>query len=371
MPWELKKYNENPVLKLERRLFEMGCYTALIGTVLLALLDLFFTGETQSIPYQIVAFVLVVTILALSKKERYLEPLKFIFIFSLIIIFDVYYMTTNGQSLGIGNVAMFFLICFVSLVLFKKDYRLIVLILESLNLLVLMIKDYSNFMERNEPFTSAVFSRYFFIILLFGMGGFIVIYIKTKYEFLSARLIDQNLEIMDLNQELERKVVDRTEQLSEINDQLSLHLYRSSHDFKRPLTTLLGIHEVARLEDTNDQSMELFNHIRNTVSDMDNMLVKFKMLHEINCFASGENYITVDDMLAFVIENFNNSQVDIEKSIDIKFYNSLDPRNRLLEIILINLLENAIQFNIGSDKLIGIRIIDDKKNLKRYSRKRQ
>ena len=256
----------------------MGCYITICGAFLLILLDVFVTKQIHSIPYHLIGITIVALILVLSRKEKFLEPLKFVLVFSLVVLFDIHYLVTSEQYLAIGNITLYFLICFLSLVLFNRKYRLFVLIIISLNLLVLFAGDYQYNVLEKDLALNTQFARYFFIILLFGMGDFVVIYLKSRYEQVSDRLIAKNNEIMNLNAALEKKVDSRTEQLSDLNRQLSLHLYRSSHDFKRPLTTLLGIHEVARLEQINDESMELFDRIHHTVHDMDHMLVKFQML---------------------------------------------------------------------------------------------
>jgi K+-sensing histidine kinase KdpD len=62
-----------------------------------------------------------------------------------------------------------------------------------------------------------------------------------------------------------------------INQQLDMFPYKTSHDFRSPITTLLVLSAVARYELENtaeDRAIRLFNCVKETATAMDKLLEK-------------------------------------------------------------------------------------------------
>ena len=73
-------------------------------------------------------------------------------------------------------------------------------------------------------------------------------FIDEKNKILEKQAIElekANDQIQIINSSLEKTVEERTEKLVRLNNDLDLLIYRSSHDFRRPLTTLMGLNEIA------------------------------------------------------------------------------------------------------------------------------
>lgn len=64
----------------------------------------------------------------------------------------------------------------------------------------------------------------------------------------SAKLMSINSQITSKNKALDIKVAERTKELQHSVDELNTFLYQSSHDIKSPLTTLLGLCHLNRVE---------------------------------------------------------------------------------------------------------------------------
>ncbi|TAE73184.1 MAG: GHKL domain-containing protein [Bacteroidetes bacterium] len=179
----------------------------------------------------------------------------------------------------------------------------------------------------------------------------------------------QKDEINEINKNLENKILERTQTLSQslsetarLNDELDAFLYHASHDLRRPITTLFGLHELARLTlGESSKSIEIFDMVRQTAFNMDKMLVKLIMIHEINHVKKEE---TKKEKIKFgeIIQNIQkvyNNQID-EKSMvwKIRIENNLNffSYKNLIEFIIQNLIENAVIFSQGEKPFIRIKI---------------
>ena len=199
-----------------------------------------------------------------------------------------------------------------------------------------------------------------FVILLFVIGGYLILNFKRKYESLSGQLIEAYNKIKDSNVDLEQTIQKRTTELKKANKELDRLFYRSSHDFRRPLTTLMGINEVARLMDLREDTMQLFKMMNQTVGSMDNMLKKFYNLYEISHYLEEKRLVS----LSAVVEKYEDELLKdghiIKTVINLKKYDDMDPKNSLLDIIFSNIIENAIRFISGKHADISIKITESK-----------
>ena len=73
----------------------------------------------------------------------------------------------------------------------------------------------------------------------------------------------------------------KTESLEMINYELDTFLYRSSHNLKRPLTSIRGLANIAEIT-LSDEAIDLFEKVVLTTQDMEKMLDKLSMMNHIN-----------------------------------------------------------------------------------------
>ncbi|HEX8531022.1 MAG TPA: hypothetical protein VF646_13415, partial [Cytophagales bacterium] len=85
---------------------------------------------------------------------------------------------------------------------------------------------------------------------------------KSQELLLIQEQVNQtNEELMAINANLESIVEERTLKLSKVNCELDMFLYRSSHDLRRPVTTLMGLVEVSKLGFDENTAKYLFSKI--------------------------------------------------------------------------------------------------------------
>lgn len=153
---------------------------------------------------------------------------------------------------------------------------------------------------------------------------------------------------------LENEITNRTQklrnaysELASVNKELDLFLYRYSHDLRSPLTTLMGLNEVAKTSIKERNARQLFTHVNLTVVKMDNLVRKLMTLHLIN---NNQREAPDNMSLQVVIDESLDlyRQQIIDKKIQIKgSFNKLpmiSTNITLLKIVVENVLENAIHF---------------------------
>ncbi len=183
------------------------------------------------------------------------------------------------------------------------------------------------------------------ISLALTLFGMISLVLTKKFKKQKNQLVKANSEVKKVNEHLEELVTKRTSQLQESNKELDTFLYKSSHNLRRPLTTIIGLTNIARLT-LKAEATDLFDKAAETANQMDKMLKKLIDVNEIHHPShyspidfSTQVQNTVDEFQELIVNN----NIDIKSTIqpDI-IYNSYP---ELIEMIIKNLLENALWFS--------------------------
>jgi len=356
--------HENKVAQLEYQLFNLACIISASAALAIALIDLFITGHYFSLFLDLSGFVVFSIFYYLSKNEKIYYKLIIPFITVLYLLINLSWFFQGG-GFNFSDAIIFFLIFITSLLIVRSKYRAHLIIITTINLFTLIIIENVNNDFRYQPQdrSMAIFISDIFIILLFFIGGYLILNFKRKYELLSKQLINAYDHIKESNKNLEITIQKRTTDLKRVNKELDRLFYRSSHDFRRPLTTLMGINEVARLTKLDDKTMELFILMNRTVESMDNMLKKFYNLYEISHYMEEEIPVS----LSSIVEKYEAELLEkghiIKTVVNLKKYDDMDPRNNLIDIILSNMIENAIAFTEQKYAEISLKITDNGKHI--------
>jgi signal transduction histidine kinase len=155
-----------------------------------------------------------------------------------------------------------------------------------------------------------------------------------------------NKQLNELNQVLENKVKARTERLRKINTELDTYLYRASHDVRRPILTILGLVQIASFS-TESERVEIFDGIRKTANGMDKMLRKLQMAYELEKEKKTDRVpINLNEFVALRIEELRKEYPRINFEVFETDQVIVESNIKLVNIILMNVLENAIIFSV-------------------------
>jgi signal transduction histidine kinase len=167
---------------------------------------------------------------------------------------------------------------------------------------------------------------------------------KEELESQGEQLRQTAEELKTWNDNLEGKVTERTLQFERAFHELDFFLYRSSHDFRRPISTLMGLVNLMGNNSISDKE-EVLKLMRQTLVNMDAMLNKLQMIHFVNLQKVQAVHVNLTDLVGAIIEKmthrFGKSHVNFVSNGIVFAY--VDPR--LFEIIASNLLDNSFQFS--------------------------
>jgi len=174
----------------------------------------------------------------------------------------------------------------------------------------------------------------------------------------SEELIEANETIGRINKSLETKVDERTSELKQAYKELDTFFYRSSHDFRRPLTTFLGLAEVAKVTVKDSNALELFDKVRDTALNLDKMLFKLQSISDLGTQQLVYKEVFVSELINDVLDGFRETiakksiQVNLNINVNTSFYSY----PAMVRIIIENLVENAIHFCGSSCPFITLKV---------------
>lgn len=166
--------------------------------------------------------------------------------------------------------------------------------------------------------------------------------VKQKEEI---ELINNNLE--DVVKERTAKLSDTLHQLAETNKELDLFLYRSSHDLRSPLTSLMGLVGLGGMTLKEPESHEIMAKMNHIVTRMDKMLYRLQMVSYINTTEDTDEPIDFKKILHQIQTEYaelikaNGVDYKVHVQENIKY----QAKPLLIKLILQNLIENAILFH--------------------------
>ena len=172
----------------------------------------------------------------------------------------------------------------------------------------------------------------------------LLIYLIRILRSQKNELAKANKEIVRINSNLESLVAKKTISLELINKELDTFLYRSSHNLRRPLTSLRGLANIAKIS-LNDEGVSLFEKVVLTIKNMENLLDKLAVMSHLS---QPTDFGTID--LIKMTDKLRTGFSDEFKQIAILFKATIPQDIQfksypiIMELILYNLLENAFFF---------------------------
>ncbi|MBS1982234.1 MAG: tetratricopeptide repeat protein [Bacteroidetes bacterium] len=181
----------------------------------------------------------------------------------------------------------------------------------------------------------------------------------------SEKLVQANQLLSDINKNLEEKIKSRTEDLRKAFQELDTFFYRSSHDFRRPLTTFMGLAEVAKMTVKDAYALELFEKVNLTAHSLDTMLGKLQSISNLGGQQLEFREVMLKEMVEEIMFGFEDliNQHHIRWTLDVQPGISFYSYPVLVKIILTNLIENAIHFSMFQDPFISINLFAENNHL--------
>jgi signal transduction histidine kinase len=154
-----------------------------------------------------------------------------------------------------------------------------------------------------------------------------------------------------------QKVEERTGELTQAYKELDIFFYRASHDFRRPVTTFLGLASVAKISVSEPVALQLFEKVTETAMGLDKMLQKLQSISDVGVHEMSLEEVPIRELAEQTVDSLSVliKQKNISVFIEIPFHQLILSYPRMLKIILENLIENSIFFSGKTNPFVVVR----------------
>lgn len=197
-----------------------------------------------------------------------------------------------------------------------------------------------------------VFKKQLIIALAIVIGLLILatffIYLARRFNKQKKALFIANEKVKTVNENLETLVADKTSSLQKVNEELETFLYRSAHDLKGPLASIIGLADIAKLS-MNEEAYELFLMTKKTAYNMNRLLEKLQVISQINHpedFSEIDFSEMVEKLILSSKEFIDTNKISFSYTIaeNVKFSTYPAP----LESVLNNIIDNAFLYSLAN-----------------------
>jgi signal transduction histidine kinase len=170
----------------------------------------------------------------------------------------------------------------------------------------------------------------------------------TRVQALRLQELMEKEKLKDkLNKELHELVEQRTREINKKTQELDTFIYKTSHDIRGPLKSIIGIAEITALKPMSvEEYKDYFAHVKSSATKLDNTISDF--LNILKARHLQINMVDIDfkALIDEVLENLQFHKGLKEIEINTKIYNNIGFASDYSAFVSIfqNLIENAILF---------------------------
>jgi signal transduction histidine kinase len=373
----LKHYEEEPIaiVKKTRVLIKstITCVAVLLPIILIHLIS---GGHALLISTDLLFICLMLGPLFLirSKKIEAAANLVIIGVASVIInpnpVTDLVFDTPHHYNRCLET-AVLFLAAIVLVALFAyKSYQIVLLVASGI---VATFIHYLIIIHRFYQGQHTVGSVTFIVTYLFIMflSGLLSRFMLKMYNDIIALAEQESQKVKLYNQNLELKVAERTrelewqnKELKKVNSELDRFVYSVSHDLRAPLLSTLGLIDISRNEQNEQERYKYLEMMNKSIRKLDNFIIDIINLSKNARLDLQRDPIVFDKLIPTVLEEHS----FMENSRNIQFVNNIHQTgtfhtdSKRLTIVLNNLISNAIRYSSPQQPYVNISIEADEEN---------
>ena len=161
---------------------------------------------------------------------------------------------------------------------------------------------------------------------------------------------------VDQRKLVEEKLRTKVHELSRTNHELDRFVYSAAHDLRAPMTSVLGLIDIAADESKEEHTKEYLTMMRESIEGLDRFIkdiVHYSKNNRLEVQQEAINFKTLVNDVFDQIKYLDNSQ-GIKLSTNIECEQFTSDRHRLF-IVLKNLIENAIKYSPQDHIVIDIK----------------
>ena len=129
--------------------------------------------------------------------------------------------------------------------------------------------------------------------------------------------------------------------------ELNTFIYRTSHDLRGPLTSLMGLSNLARVEIKEPAALRYFEMVRSSTQRLDEILVGLIHLIQVNDTSKEISEINFNELISGIISSLEHyaNEAGTKFQIDIRQTEPFRSEKNFLISIMLNLIDNAIKYS--------------------------
>lgn len=191
--------------------------------------------------------------------------------------------------------------------------------------------------------------------------------IKKHHEIRFSPILDKKGQISGLiffikdittRKKIEMQLQVQNEELRIVNEELDRFVYSASHDLRAPLSSLLGLINLTKIETDENNKVSYLEMMEKSVHKMDKF-IKEIIYHSRNTrLEISKNKIHFQDMIQEILDdlNFMNENIHVKKTISINQEEDFITDEYRLNVVLNNLISNAIRYSDTNKKQANLDI---------------
>ncbi len=185
-------------------------------------------------------------------------------------------------------------------------------------------------------------------------------YVQKPWDWEKLNLIMENCsDIYKSRVELKLK----NTELLKTNDELNRFIYSASHDLRSPLMSILGVVQLAKMDDSLDQ--EYFDIIENSVLKLDKYIRNIIDYYQNSRSDESLENLNFNELLHEIIDMLKNQDHSIKFVTDVKQKGEFIGDSFRLRVILINIISNAIKYRKPSSEqhTVTVKIVSENESV--------
>jgi signal transduction histidine kinase len=183
-----------------------------------------------------------------------------------------------------------------------------------------------------------------------------------------------NLTQLEYKKQLESEVKVRTKeliisnnQLKKVNNELESFFYSTSHDIRGPLSRILGLSHLAKID---EDYMQILDMIEIESYKMDDMLKKMIVVNNLRTKQIQIETVKTKNILEDVLSSINDNYKEKQVHIKLEYNNAVDFFNtdkEILKALFTNAIDNAFKFSDQDQPKVFINANIDKDHILKIS----
>ncbi|MBK6264332.1 HAMP domain-containing histidine kinase [Marivirga sp. S37H4] len=302
----------------------------------------------------LIVLLIPLTALILNEKHKHM-PAKLVFT---VLGTTVLFLYAAVIPKEIGVYLLFFPILTIIFLIFNNEQRIFKYgtAAFAISLLaILEITHYQPFGQYNVTDGLSVESSFYVNL---AISVFIMVFSMYNIDVINRQIEQVRL---DAEIELKQKNLD----LKQANEELDHFVYSASHDLKAPLSSILGLINIAKYEVKEDKAMDYFGRIEDRIQRLTKFIKEVIAISRNTRTQVEKTEVNLNELIHDIVENNNYvdsvSNIEITRKTQVNHTLLLDkPR---LEVVLNNLISNAIKYqDPGKENprvIISSKISDD------------